>query len=58
MAAEIKKANIPFIFLSAYIDSKHEEKVNMSGAIELLLKPIRQEQLILSVTNALEKFRK
>ncbi len=55
LAAEMKKANIPFIFLSAFIDSDCVTKVEMSGAIELLLKPVRQAQLILSVTKALEK---
>jgi len=53
LAAEIRKANIPFIFLSACVDCECVSKTKIAGALELLVKPVRQEQLIISVANAL-----
>ena len=57
LGAEIKKANIPFMFLSTFIDSQYVARAKIAGALELLIKPVRQEQLVPSVANALEQSR-
>jgi len=57
LGAEIRKASIPFMFLSTFIDSQYVARAKGAGALELLIKPISQEQLIPSVANALEQTR-
>lgn len=57
LGAEIEKANIPFMFLSAFANTECMSKAKKAGALELLIKPVRQEQLVLSVANSLEQSR-
>ncbi|HHJ80750.1 MAG TPA: response regulator [Candidatus Tenderia electrophaga] len=57
VAAEIGKKHIPLMFLSASVNSAYLMQAKLVGAVELLFKPVRPEQLILSVANALEQSR-
>jgi len=58
LGAEIKKAQVPFMFLSAFADTQYMTRAKKAGALELLIKPVRNEQLVLSVANALELARR
>ena len=57
LANGIRKIGIPFLFMSAFEDQEYREKSKKSGALELLLKPVRNKQLIFTVENALAGLR-
>lgn len=55
VAAKIKSANIPVIFLTAYADAERIEKAKLTEPFGYLLKPFRERELIVAIKMALYK---